>query len=258
MEQSLDSLLSKLGNIARAFGISKNELKLYLILLFYGKMTAKELSNRMNISYTKIYPILTKLEGRGWIRREGKRPSYFIANPIKDVWDNIKRNVNETLDKIEKEIILPLSLFMSSQTSLYNIVILQQSNLEDTIRQILSENSNIFYVAISFPEILTEELIKTLEVNSYKSNVKVILTKNLKINSNVLQIKYLDSMFGSGIITANSIILIIKSQGDSLLGLFSNHIYFVEIGKVYFDYLWEKAEKIGNNPYKNNEAKEKK
>ncbi|BFH73420.1 helix-turn-helix domain-containing protein [Sulfurisphaera javensis] len=247
MSQNIDDIVSKIGNIARAFGISRNELKLYFILLLNGKMTAKELSDKINISYTKIYPILTKLEGRGWIRRIGKRPSYYIANPIREVWENVKKNIFDSLEKIERDLILPISVLLSSQTSFYNIALVQQDAINQTLQQILSENSSKYYVAISFPEILSQELVKLLEANSYKHDVKVILSKSLKVDSNVLQVRYLDSMFGSGIITSNSIFLIIKTQGNTLLGMFSNHIYFVEIGKVYFEYLWEKADKNRDN-----------
>jgi len=243
MSQSIDDILAKLGNIARAFGISRNELKLYFILLLNGKMTAKEISDVMNISYTKIYPILTKLEGRGWITRVGKRPSYYVANPIRDVWENVKKSILENLEKVERDIILPISVLLTSQTSFYNIALVQQENITKTMKQVLSENSSKYYVALSFDELLTEDTIKILEVNSYKTDVKVIATKNLKINSKTLKIRYLDSMFGSGIITSNSIFLIIKTQGNILLGMYSNHIYFVEIGKVYFEYLWDKADK---------------
>ena len=243
MSQSIDDILAKLGNIARAFGISRNELKLYFVLLLNGKMTAKEISDAMNISYTKIYPILTKLEGRGWITRVGKRPSYYVANPIRDVWGNVKKSILENLEKIERDIILPISLLLTSQTSFYNIALVQQENIAKTVKQVLSENSSKYYVALSFEELLTEDLIKILEVNSYKTDVKIIATKNLKIDSKTLKVRYLDSMFGSGIITSNSIFLIIKTQGNVLLGMYSNHVYFVEIGKVYFEYLWDKADK---------------
>ncbi|QGR16019.1 winged helix-turn-helix transcriptional regulator [Sulfurisphaera ohwakuensis] len=243
MSQNIDDIVSKIGNIARAFGITRNELKLYFLLLLNGKMTAKELSDKVNISYTKIYPILTKLEGRGWIRRIGKRPSYYVANPIREVWENVKKNISDALDKVERELILPISVLLSSQTSFYNIALVQQDNIAQTLKQILAENSSKYYVAISFKELISDDLIKILEANSYKYDVRVILTKNINIESNVLNIKYLDSMFGSGIITSNSIFLIIKTQGNMLLGMFSNHIYFVEIGKVYFEYLWEKADK---------------
>jgi len=45
------------------------------------------------------------------------------------------------------------------------------------------------------------------------------------------------SLFGSGLITSDSILLIVKSN-DNLTGLFSNHKYFVDIATVYFNHLW--------------------
>lgn len=247
MSQNIEDIVSKISNIARAFGISRNELKLYFILLLNGKMTAKEISDKINISYTKIYPVLTKLEGRGWIRRMGKRPSYYMANPIREVWENVKKNIMDNLEKIERDLILPISVLLSSQTSFYNIALVQQDSIVDTLNQILSENSSKYYIAISFPELLSTDLVRVLEANSYKYDVRLILTRDLNINSKVIQVRYLDSMFGSGVITSNSIFLIIRTQGNVLLGMYSNHVYFVEIGRVYFEYLWDKANKVRDN-----------
>ncbi|MFP3260101.1 MAG: helix-turn-helix domain-containing protein [Sulfolobus sp.] len=236
---SIDEVISRISKFASALGISRNELKIYFLLLLNGKMTAKEISDKLGISYTKVYPFLSRLEGRGWIKRSGKKPAYYTAISLLEVWSNVKRNIVDSLDKVEREIITPLSLLLTSQPSMYNILFLPPESVYFSLIEMLKSPSNIYYVALSFPELFNDEVIKLLESNSYKSEVKIILSKTLKGSfPPSLQIKYTDSMFGSGVITSKGMLLIIKSSEGVLFGLYSSHAYFIEIGKVYFNYLW--------------------
>ena len=245
-EYPIDDIISKIGKLASSLGISRNELKVYFLLLVSGEMTAREISDRIGISYTKIYPILSRLEGRGWIRRVGKKPAKFAANSLMDVWSTVKKNIFDSIDKIERDIITPLSLMLQAQPSLYNVVLLPSESIQNTIKQILTEQSPIYYLAISFDELLNDEILKLVEANTYKSDVKLILAKPKEIPP-VINYRINESMFGSGVITNRSIMLIIRSSGSTLFGLYSNHVYFIEIGKVYFNYLWERSSKRGNN-----------
>ncbi|BCU70704.1 TrmB family transcriptional regulator [Stygiolobus caldivivus] len=242
----IDEIIGRISKLASGLGISRNELKVYFLLLMKGKMTAKELSDNLGVSYTKIYPVLSKLESRGWVKRVGKKPAMFAANSLVDVWSTVKKNILESVEKIEKDVITPLSLLFSSQPSLYNIILLPPESLQNTLQQILKEQSTIFYLAISFEELLNDEILKLLEANAYKSDVKLILTRPREIPP-VINFKVNESMFGSGVVTNRSIMLIIKSSEGVLFGLYSTHVYFVEIGKVYFNYLWERSSKQGNN-----------
>ncbi|AHC51190.1 hypothetical protein SUSAZ_03825 [Sulfolobus acidocaldarius SUSAZ] len=245
---SVDEIIGRIGKIGSVFGISRNELKVYFLLLVNGKMTAKDVSNNMNISYTKVYTVLSKLEARGWIKRVGKKPSLYSANPVTDVWVSVKRNIMDMVERIERELIIPMSILFSSTTSLYNVISVSSENLPNMITQLLAEPSNIYYFALSFDGILNDHIVKLLESNSYRSDVKVILVDNIKIElPQVIQKKYVNSMFGSGLITDKGILLIIKSSEESLYGLYSNHVYFIDIGKVYFQYLWGQYENLGKN-----------
>ncbi|MEM3863613.1 MAG: helix-turn-helix domain-containing protein [Metallosphaera sp.] len=70
----VDDILGRVSKFASILGISRSELKIYSTLLLDGRSNARDLSRKLNISYTKIYSILNKLEDRGWIRKIGKRP----------------------------------------------------------------------------------------------------------------------------------------------------------------------------------------
>lgn len=71
--QIIDEIVNKISKYASVLGVTKTELKIYLMLLNKGKCTAKELSDIINIPYTKVYGILSRLEKRGWIKKDSKK-----------------------------------------------------------------------------------------------------------------------------------------------------------------------------------------
>ncbi|MEM3758155.1 MAG: helix-turn-helix domain-containing protein, partial [Saccharolobus sp.] len=99
----LEETISRVSKFASIFGISKTELKIYSYLLIYGRATAREISVKLGMPYTKVYSILSKLEGRGWIIKIDKRPAIYEAIPLKEVWAKIKVTFQERINDFEKQ-----------------------------------------------------------------------------------------------------------------------------------------------------------
>jgi len=206
-----------------------------------GQSNARKLSDELNISYTKIYSILNKLEERGWIRKLGKKPVVYEAVSLRDLWSNIKKMLEFKVDQFEKEFIEPLSSLMGS-TAAYTVMMIPQHDLKRTIVNLLGEPSKKYLVAISFKELMDQELIQLIKAKSYVAEVKLIAQRDIRVEEGGIEQRHLDNMFGSGIVTSSSVLLIIKSN-DRLTGIISNHRYLVDIAMVYFDHLWEQASK---------------
>ncbi|WP_338600922.1 TrmB family transcriptional regulator [Sulfolobus tengchongensis] len=233
----IEETISRVSKFASVFGISKSELKVYSYLLIYGRATAKEVSDKLSMPYTKVYNILSKLEGRGWVIKIDKRPAVYEAIPLRDVWNKIKNTFQEKINEFEKQFIEPISNVFSSST-LYNIVVIPRDNIIDNALRLLKDYSKMYLVAISYRELIRNEIVDILKANSLKAETRIIIDKSLDIPEiTSAQIKRAQSLFGSGIITSDSILLIIKNN-ENLTGLFSNHRYLIDIGTVYFNHLW--------------------
>ncbi|QGA67628.1 TrmB family transcriptional regulator [Sulfolobus sp. E11-6] len=233
----LEETISRVSKFASVFGISKSELKVYSYLLIYGRATAREVSNKLSLPYTKVYNILSKLEGRGWVIKIDKRPAVYEAIPLRDVWNKIKITFQEKLDEFEKQFIEPISTIFSSNMA-YNIVVIPRDNIMDSALRLLKDYSKMYLVAISYQEFVRSDIIDILKANSLKAETKIIVDKSVNFPEIAsAQVKRAQSLFGSGIITSDSILLIIKNN-DVLTGLFSNHKYLIDIGTVYFNHLW--------------------
>ncbi|MCY0860233.1 MAG: winged helix-turn-helix transcriptional regulator [Sulfolobaceae archaeon] len=246
--QIIDEIVNKISKYASVLGVTKTELKIYLMLLNKGKCTAKELSDIINIPYTKVYGILSRLEKRGWIKKDSKKkPAVYEALPIKETWSNVKHELEEKLNLFEREVIEPLDMLIS-QHALYNILAIPNDEILRTSLNMLREYSTKYLIAISFDDLINDKFLELLNSTAFKSTIKVLITKDLvnRINfSPSIEVKVLDSMFGSGIINDNGVLLMIKT--NLLSGIYSNHRFIVDIATVYFNYLWERAVKLGSN-----------
>ncbi len=236
----LEDTLARVSRFASILGISRAELRIYSTLLLEGQMSARQIAEQLNISYTKIYSLLSKLEERGWIKRLGKKPAVYEAIPLRDLWANIKKMIEIKVDEFEKEFIEPLSSLLSS-SSTYSVTMVPSEKIKSTFFEILDEGNKVS-VAISYSELLSEDVIQAIKTKSYTSpDLRVIIQSDINVPEiSGVQIRKLSNMFGSGLITSTAVLLIIKNT-DKLSGLFSNHKYIVDIATVYFNHLWSQA-----------------
>jgi Predicted transcriptional regulators len=110
----LDELIERVSPYARALGVTKNEVKLYVTLLMEGPLTGKELAQRLGISQVKVYPMLGTLVERGWVRKTSERPAKYEAVPLLEVWRSLKDKVYDTVEEIERDVIIPFHSILST------------------------------------------------------------------------------------------------------------------------------------------------
>ena len=238
-EDIINEILGRVSKFASFMGVSKGELRAYSSLLINGKMTARELSDNLGISYTKIYSLLSKLENRGWIRRVETKPSRYEAVSVREVWTKIKGTLMDRLTQFEKEFIDPLSSVLTAPS--YAVSTISGQKVLEVMTQVLYQPSNKYLVALSSERVVNDEVLKGILNASYRGETRVIATPNVPLEKlSGVEVRIMDSMFGSGLITRNTILLMVDTS-PSVLGIMSNHQYLVEIGTVYFEYLWDKA-----------------
>ncbi len=81
----------------RTLGLSDYEAQAYLALVAHGPLSAKEVSERTGIPYTKVYEVLRKLEDRGWVDSVEAKPRIYRARPPSQVADVVARELMEKL-----------------------------------------------------------------------------------------------------------------------------------------------------------------
>lgn len=91
-----------------------SESKAYVTLLQTGPITGYELSKQSGVARSKIYNILENLRERGAVLvSKQSEPVLYSATPVDELVQNMKVNMNSTLEKISNE----LSLFKCNDVS---------------------------------------------------------------------------------------------------------------------------------------------
>lgn len=238
--------ISPLLKFLKIFGLKKRDIEIYALLLINGKMTAKQISEITYLPSSKVYDSLSRLLEKGWVLKTSERPSKFEAINIRDLWKELKTELFAKIGYIENSILPIVERIATTQTTLFKIFLLNEDRLWNFIYRVIESEKKSISVAIAHQELIKKELIGKLQEVSNKINVRLLVTESVYDSSQDLlkgfdgKMKKTKEMFGSGFI-GNEIILIYKN-GDRLYGLWSDHGYFVDLGKVYFEYLWSQAD----------------
>jgi len=241
-----EQLLEANPRLAKALslaGISKRGLAAYIILLTRGPMTAAQAARYMDIPITKAYAVFSRLMDVGLIAKQGGRPAVYAARPPREAWLRLKSRLLGEINYVEEKLIPALEA-MAGRAATYSIFVLGHGSIEDTASKIMARGKSPLRIALAFPEMLSERLLESLLEASHRRETRILLSSEIKQDmlrelGGVAEIRWTGSMFGGGFI-GDEVLLIIRG-GVGLVGLWSNHEYFVRIATIYFDHLWETA-----------------
>ncbi|HEW63862.1 TrmB family transcriptional regulator [Fervidicoccus fontis] len=243
LPQFIISEVEPLLKLLKVYGMKKRDIEIYLRLLNSGGLTAKELSVMTGLPQSKVYESLSKLIEKGWVMKSSDRPSIFYPVNIAEVWNETKHEISKKMEEVETKVIPLLERASVGSPPLFRIFLLSEGKIQYYIEKVFSKASKEVLIAISHKEIINDEFFEKISSLKDKgAKIWMIITKgvyeflkdkNIMVRENY---KIADEMFGSGIISDE--ILLIFKNGNQLNALWSDHNYFVELGKIYFEHLW--------------------
>lgn len=236
--------IAGLQKVLRIWGIGKRELEIYTTLLTSGELTAREISVKLNMPLSKVYDSLSVLLEKKWVARTPSRPFKYYATPIRNVWDDLKHYLLDTITYTEERIIPLLEDLSRSPASIFRVALIGKNRIPAYVDKLLRDSpSERVRIAISHEYIL-KLIYKYFSDKSLEAGAKVHILiedglyrkmEKTKLGS-FAEVRKTGKMYGSGIIGKE--ILLVVGEGDSLQGLWSDHIYIVELGRGYFDHIW--------------------
>jgi len=234
----------------RTLGLSLYETRVYFKLVEKGPMFAKQISEEAHVPYTKIYVILSSLENKGFIKVDRtSRPHIVYAVPPLEVYLKLKTSIEQKLEDLRKEAEFLQEIYEYSHSGLaqreFITIIRGEKSIVNRAISIVSASAGTkIRVAVPFSKLLNFRFKNTLIGESAEKPVLVLAVEELKPLLKDLpariEIKYLDHMFGGGVISDREVLLIVEHRGE-ILAAYSNFEYIVEIAKTYFDYLWKSS-----------------
>ncbi len=240
--KGLEWALSKLG-------LTSYEQKAYVSLLKNRPLTAKEISEKAGIPYSKVYEVLGRLEKKGWVNCDESRPSNYFPKPPSEAARvqllKVKDELREAGEIVVKEL-QPIFQRVESKEKPEIWILRGKHNILAKTQEIILNSKEEILLALPYStKEMVEPIIEALKT-SEKNKVKVKLMtikKNIKEVTNQLktiETKYVEVIFGGGLISDNKeVILLLGRKGkEGYLAVWSKHIGLTTIAKQYFNYLW--------------------
>lgn len=85
------------------FGLSRNEIRVYIHIARTGMRKAREVSDALSLHRTETYRILRGLEKRGLISSVLEKPLKFIATPFEEAFDTLIKAKKLRIQLLEKK-----------------------------------------------------------------------------------------------------------------------------------------------------------
>jgi len=238
------------------------EIKSYMTVLQYPKITFMMLAKKCEIDRSKIYRVVSKFESLGLVEEVGGNPLKIIAiEPEYAIRKNLERKKMK-LEQIEKNLDYAMKdlkeLFNESKdfTSPRFAVIQGTENVYSRITNLIPKAKLFCDMVLPFNELRIQYFYKLPDViEKAKIPVRIITNVKSKVEMNFAkQIKNCDIRFNKNIkarminTDIGSIVELrmpirkyhYKTEMNNT-NLVTNADHSTEINKVYFDALWKKS-----------------
>lgn len=246
--------MEKAQRSLRELGLTDYEARAYAGLVSAGPSAAGELSELVNIPYSRIYDILSRLERRGWVEVQSGRPARYKAKAPAEVVRLLKTEQERQLKELGDSIVKELEPLYERRAEVKR----------PDIWIIRGERSLLAKAGEMLARAQVEALISlprlTKEVTGLGSFLPALGAKNIAVRvltserpklrrselpSN-LEIKKRKTLFGGGVIVDGKEVLLVLGGGGELVGIWSDEIGLARFAKEYFEYLWKDSSVVSN------------
>ncbi|MGQ9788206.1 MAG: TrmB family transcriptional regulator [Candidatus Hadarchaeaceae archaeon] len=241
--------MEKAHRLLREFGLTEYEARAYCALVSNGPSTAGELSKLANVPYSRIYDILSRLEGRGWLEAQAGRPSRYRARDPAEVVKIVKTEEEKRLKEAGEALLKELEPLYTRKVEVKRPdvwVIRGEKNILTKIGEMLARAE--IEILFSLPKVPQEisglaSYLSLLETKNV--SIRILAPRKLKLRSLALsrnlEIKRKEKLFGGGVVVDGREVLLVLGSWSELLGIWSDEIGLARFAKEYFEYLWKDA-----------------
>ncbi len=240
----------------KELGLSPNEIKVYLLLLNVGSLSAKEISEYSGVPFSKIYIVLRNLERKGWIESIYDRPIKYIARPpaeaVKNAITNMEKRIEEAAEYVSK-VLQPIyeEKILPEKPEVW--IFHGERNISMKIIDLMSKTREELLLALHLKlNTLINHYSKLVNRFTYPSDIRVrmLIPESLVDDMSVfkkfgIEIRCRGEMYGGGVISDRREALILLDSGHKIsTAIWSTHISLIELAKMYFERLWEASKEI--------------
>jgi len=240
----------------RQLGLSPNEIKVYLLLLNSGSLTAKEISEYAEVPFSKIYIILRNLERKGWVESVYDRPVKYIARAPAEAVRYATENMEKRLENAAEYVANVLQPIYEERTQPVKPdvwIFHGEKNISMKIIDLMTKARDELLMALHLKlETLINYYSDVMKELSYPSSVrmKILIPESLVDEMSIfkrfgVEIRCREEMYGGGVISDMREAIILLDRGPSIsTAIWSTHTSLIELAKMYFERLWEASKEV--------------
>lgn len=168
--------------VLRELGLTEYEASIYLALVMYGEATAKELSRKSGVPYTRAYDALESLERKGWIEVIEERPLVFRAKAPIDVSELVKDDLRRRMEEIEKvfrDSLQPLYEAKGSERSEF-FILRSRGSIASRLESLIDSSTRSLEIMVGLLEPFLKRAIRRAVVKANSGvDVRILIGQQL-------------------------------------------------------------------------------
>jgi HTH-type transcriptional regulator, sugar sensing transcriptional regulator len=171
----------------KEFGLTDYETRAFIALINHGVSSAKELSDRTKIPYSRIYDVLVNLESSGWVKVISGRPMKYKAERPASVAKLAKQQIEEKYKRIEIALIEKLEPLYGQEEQVESTPIwILNGNVQQKVIDMISNATKSVTIFLKYPnEKFLEEIFEhLLSLDDNKVSLNIVVNEaNLRIEN---------------------------------------------------------------------------
>jgi HTH-type transcriptional regulator, sugar sensing transcriptional regulator len=246
----------------KEFGLTDYETRAFIALITNGVSSAKELSDRTKIPYSRIYDVLVNLENIGWVKVISGRPMKYRAERPVFVAKLAKKQIEEKYKRIELALIEKLEPLFGHEEQVESTPIwILNGNVQQKVIDMIRATSKTLTVFLRNPkeEILSEFFEHFLFLTGKKVDINILVNehnltiKNKNIWRKIASIAKIQTvknvLFDSFLFDNNEMVIFLTtffkiSIRDENMVFLITESRLINYTKTYFKMLWSIGEKF--------------
>jgi sugar-specific transcriptional regulator TrmB len=260
-------MLSKIDHEVYAalkeFGLTDYETKAFVALTINGISSAKEISDKTNIPYSRIYDILLNLESQGWVKVHQGRPMLYQAERPKTVAKIAQKQLQEKYKRIESALIDKLEPRYGNEKEIDTTPIyMLKGDVSVKITNLLNGSKKKIQIFFNKPDegFIDEFFDQLLEANTRKVEIEMVIPKSFSPSSEskkiwrkmltIAKIQWTSRVMFDGIIIDDTDLMVFLSSFFKINVREENMIFWITEANLvryaitYFKTLWSLGEKF--------------
>lgn len=242
--------------LMRRLGLTQNEIKVYILLLNTGPLTAKEISDYGEVPFSKVYLVLKSLEDKGWVSLLRGRPLKYVAlspdDAVKKAKVHREKEWEEAAGKV-LPILKPLyeARVISEAPEVW--IVRGEENVSSRVIDLVLKSHYELLMALHAKIESLFEKVQVIDktMSSYiPAHIKILIPRDLVSEVECFrrfgaELRYREAMFGGGVISDTREALLLLGESNKIsAAIWSNHSSLIYLAKLYFEKLWESSKKI--------------